>query len=185
MTEREKMTAGMIYNSMDDQLFGDRNRAKEICAEFNALVVKDRHKAMSLLSQLFGNAGEFFIEPGFNCTYGFNISLGEKFYANFGCVILDANKVLIGTNVMFAPGVHIYTANHPVNAKERISGIESSEPVIIGDNVWIGGRSVVCPGVKIGNNTTIGAGSVVVKDIPANVVAAGSPCKVLKKLNQV
>jgi len=182
MTEKEKMISGAIYNCMDDKLVKDRIKAKQICQKFNNTDPESWDDAIIVLKQLLGRTEDFYIEPGFQCTYGYNIELGNNFYANFGCMILDANKVIFGNEIMLGPGVHIYTANHPTNVKGRKSGLETAEPVIIGNNVWIGGRVVICPGVKIGNGTSIGAGSVVIKDIPDNVVAVGNPCKVINKI---
>lgn len=118
----------------------------------------------------------------FFCDYGYNIEIGKNFYANHNCIILDVNKVKIGNNVMFAPNVQVYTATHPIDAEERVSGVEMGYAIKIGDNVWIGGGAIICPGVKIGENTTIAAGSVVTKDIPANVLAAGNPCRIIREL---
>ncbi len=182
MTEKEKMLAGQLYRCMDDELCKDRLIAKQICYKFNSTNPDDWETAMELLKSLIVSSGTFFVETGFQCSYGYNLSLGDNFYANFGFTVLDANRITIGDNVMIGPGVHIYTAIHPIDATERISGIETAKPVYIGNNVWIGGKAVICPGVKIGNNTTIGAGSVVVKDIPDDVVAVGNPCKVIKRL---
>lgn len=182
MTEKEKMITGENYNCMDDELIKDRIIAKQTCQKFNNSDPADWDKAMIILKQVLGKTGEFFVETGFQCTYGYNINLGENFFANYGCVILDMNRVEIGNHVMMGPGVHIYTAIHPTEVNARNSGIENSEPVFIGNNVWIGGSVVICPGVHIGNNTTIGAGSVIVNDIPDNVVAVGNPGKVIKNL---
>ncbi|WP_264175048.1 sugar O-acetyltransferase [Clostridium sp. CS001] len=182
MTEKEKMLAGMFYNAMDPQLFADRQSAKNTCQEFNALTFDKLPERRALLKSLFQTDNTCHIEPSFFCDYGYNIEIGKNFYANHNCIILDVNKVKIGDNVMFAPNVQIYTATHPVNAQERISGKEMGYPIEIGDNVWLGGGVIVCPGVKIGKNTTIAAGSVVIKDIPESVLAGGNPCKVIKNL---
>lgn len=124
-----------------------------------------------------------YLEPPFRCDYGSNIKVGKNFYTNFNCVILDVNTVTIGDNVLFAPNVQIYTAGHPLDVKGRVEdAIEFGYPITIGDNVWLGGGVIVCPGVNIGENTVIGAGSVVTKDIPANVVAAGNPCRVIRAI---
>ena len=135
-----------------------------------------------ILEELLGQVGEnIFIEPTFKCDYGYNIKVGDNFYANFDCVILDVCPVTIGKNVFLAPGVHIYTATHPLDAEERCSGAEYGKPVTIGDNVWLGGRSVIAPGVTIGNNVVVAAGAVVVKDVPDNVVVGGNPAKIIKE----
>jgi maltose O-acetyltransferase len=182
MTEKEKMLAGLFYNAMDPQLFEDRQSAKNTCQKINALSFDKLDERLALFKSLFQTENTCHIEPSFLCDYGYNIEIGKNFYANHNCIILDVNKVKIGDNVMFAPNVQIYTATHPLNAKERISGKEMGYPIEIGDNVWIGGGSIVCPGVKIGKNTTIAAGSVVVKDIPENVLAGGNPCRVIREL---
>lgn len=184
MTEKEKMLSGMSYNAMDTELFRDRVYAKRLCKKFNELepdLLKEREL---LLKELFQTENTCYIEPNFFCDYGYNIEIGKNFYVNHNCIMLDVNKIKIGNNVMFAPNVQVYTATHPVDAEERISGKEMGYAIEICDNVWIGGGTIICPGVKIGKNTTIGAGSVVTKDIPENVVAAGNPCKVIKVLNK-
>lgn len=138
---------------------------------------------MELLKELFGSTGEtIYIEPSFRCNYGYNIHVGENFYANFNCVILDVCEISIGDNCFIAPGVHIYTATHPLNAKERISGLEYGKPVTIGNNVWIGGGSIINPGVQVGDNVVIGSGSVVTKDVPDNVVIGGNPARIIKEI---
>jgi acetyltransferase-like isoleucine patch superfamily enzyme len=182
MTEKEKMLSGMAYNAMDEELFRDRIRAKKLCKTFNELNPDEFENREALLKELFRSENKCYIEPNFFCDYGYNIEIGDNFYANHNCIMLDVNKIKIGNNVMFAPNVQVYTATHPVDAKERISGKEMGYAIEIGDNVWMGGGTIICPGVKIGKNTTIGAGSVVTKDIPENVVAAGNPCKVIRKL---
>lgn len=182
MTEKEKMLEGMVYNAMDPQLFADRQRAKKLCKKFNDMDSDEYDARLAVLRELFRTEGSCYIEPNFFCDYGYNIEIGKNFYANHNCIILDVNKVKIGDNVMFAPNVQVYTATHPLNAQERISGKEMGYPIEIGDNVWLGGGSIICPGVKIGKNTTIAAGSVVTKDIPENVLAGGNPCRVIRQL---
>ncbi|MNC32530.1 Maltose O-acetyltransferase [compost metagenome] len=132
---------------------------------------------------MLGQSLDAYIEPSFRCDYGYNIFLGKNFYANFDCVILDVCPVHIGDNCMLAPGVHIYTATHPLDAETRNSGVEFGKPVTIGHNVWIGGRAVINPGVTIGDNVVVGSGSVVTKDIPANAVVAGNPARVIKMVD--
>jgi len=182
VTEKEKMLNGMFYNAMDEELFRDRIRAKKLCKRFNELEVDQFDERKALLKELFQTDKKCYIEPNFFCDYGYNIEIGDNFYANHNCTMLDVNKIKIGNNVMFAPNVQVYTATHPVKVEERIAGKEMGYAIEIGDNVWIGGGTIICPGVKIGENTTIGAGSVVTKDIPENVVAAGNPCRVIKEL---
>ena len=144
---------------------------------------KDEMKAM--IKDIVGKCGkDIFIEPPFHCDYGKNIEVGENFYANFNCVILDVGKVKIGNNVMFAPNVSIYTAGHPIHPESRNSGYEYGIGITIGDNVWVGGSVVINPGVHIGNNVVIGSGSVVTKDIPDNVIAVGNPCRIIREITE-
>lgn len=180
MTEKEKMLSGKYYNASDKELVKDRIQARKLFYEYNNTQPDEDEKRGKILKELFKSEKECYIEPPFRCDYGYNVKFGKNFYVNFGCTILDVNTVTIGDNVMFGPNVQVYTATHPVNVEERISGKEMGFPIEIGDNVWIGGGTIICPGIKIGNNTVIGAGSVVTKDIPDNVVAAGNPCKVIK-----
>lgn len=176
------MLSGELYYSADLELAKERQAAKKLLFEFNNANPEDLERRVQILRQLLKVKGKVHIESPFYCDYGYNITLGDNFYANHGCIILDVNKVIIGDNVMFAPYVQIYSATHPTDPKVRVSGLDLGKPITIGDNVWIGGGAIICPGVTIGDNTTIGAGSVVVKDIPANVVAAGNPCKIIRKL---
>lgn len=180
-SEKEKMLAGKLYNALDEELVKERNFAKNLLFEFNHTAPNQYEKRQAILRQLIVAKGAFHIESPFYCDYGYNIEIGNNFYANFNCVILDVNKVIFGDNVLLAPNVQIYTAAHPTDPVERLSGREFSKPVFIGNNVWIGGGAIICPGVRIGDNVTIGAGSVVTKDIPDNTVAVGNPCKVIKK----
>lgn len=183
MTEREKMLAGLPYRASDPELLNRRLHARRLIRLYNATEETETIRRHELLKQLFGATGtNLVIEPPFHCDYGSNIYVGEDFYANFNCVILDVNEVRIGDFVLLAPGVHIYTAYHPLNISERISGVEMGAPVTIGNGVWIGGGAIINPGVTIGEHSVIGAGSVVTKDIPPNVVAAGNPCRVLRPL---
>ena len=181
-TEKQKMLSGELYYSADLELAKERQAAKKLLFEFNNADPEDLERRVQILRRLLNAKGKVHIESPFYCDYGYNITLGDNFYANHGCIILDVNKVIIGDNVMFAPYVQIYSATHPTDPQVRVSGLELGKPITIGDNVWIGGGAIICPGVTIGDNTTIGAGSVVVKDIPANVVAAGNPCKIIRKL---
>ena len=183
MTEKEKMINGNLYNPSDKELADARFSAKTLCQKYNTLNPSEQEKKKEILQSLLGKCPEnILIEPNFYCDYGFNIELGENFYSNHNLVILDCAKVKIGKNVAIGPNCGFYTATHPINAEERTKWLESAEPITIGDNVWIGGNVTILPNVTIGENTVIGAGSVVTKDIPANVVAVGNPCKVIKKL---
>ncbi|HCL4445066.1 TPA: sugar O-acetyltransferase [Clostridium botulinum] len=179
-TEKEKMLSGELYCAMDEELVKEHIRAQQLLAEFNNSLGEDKNE---LLKSLFGKVGDnFCIKPTFRCDYGSNIYVGENFFANYDCIILDVCKVTIGDNCMLAPRVCIYTATHPLDAETRISGLEYGKPVVIGDNVWIGGNSVIVPGVTIGNNVVVAAGSIVVNDIPDNVVVGGNPAKIIKHL---
>lgn len=185
MTEKEKMINSMLYNPMDEELTRDRRRAKELCYIFNTLKPSQEEEKISVLKKLLGKTGEFvWMEQSFHCDYGYNITLGEHFYANHNCVILDCAPVKIGDHVFIAPNVGIYTATHPLDVETRNQMIESALPVTIGNNVWIGGGVTILPGVTIGDNTVIGAGSVVVKDIPSGVVAVGNPCKPVREIEK-
>lgn len=184
MSEKEKMIGGKPYVASDETLTEDRQHAKILLFEFNTLPPVRTEQRERVLKKLLGNAGErFYFEPPFRCDYGYNISIGEDFYANYNLTILDCAPVTIGKNVMIAPNVSLFTAGHPVHHEPRNRQIEFALPIVIKDNVWIGGNTVVNPGVTIGENAVIGAGSVVTKDIPANVVAVGNPCKVLREIS--
>ena len=185
MTEQEKMCSGNLYNPADSKLKQDRLNAREIVFRLNQLSPSQQTEKTVLFNQLFHTTQTtFHIELPFRCDYGYNIKLGENFYANYNCTMLDCAPISIGNNVMFAPNVSLFTAAHPIDPELRNSGIEFAMPIIIGDNVWIGGNSVVMPNVTIGNNVVIGAGSVVTKDIPDNCIAVGNPCRVLRQINQ-
>lgn len=180
MTEKEKMLSGKLYNAMDPELFRNRLRAKKICYKINKTKPHQAKRRIRMIKSLI-NPGDFcYIEPPFFCDYGYNITVGNNFYANHNCMFLDVNKVIIGDYVMLGPYVQIYTATHTLDAKTRREGLELGYPIEIGDNVWIGGGVIICPNVKIGSNAVIGAGSIVTKDIPDNVLAVGNPCKVVK-----
>lgn len=184
MTEKEKMIKGFPYDPFDKELIAGRLTARRLTKEISEIPMDKERQRRHLFKELLGSTeGRFYIENPFICDYGYNIHWGDNAYANFGCIILDAAPVHIGKNVMMAPGVKILTATHPLEYEARNSGIESAKPIHIGDNVWIGGGVIINPGVTIGNNSVIGSGSVVVKDIPENVVAVGNPCKVLKSID--
>ena len=181
-SEKDKMLSGDYYNCNDEELVSERDYAKNLTFEFNNTRPSEKEKKQEILEQLINSKGLFHIEAPFNCDYGYNIEVGENFYANYGCTILDVNRVKIGDNVLLGPNVQIYTAAHPTDPTERLTGREYGKPIKIGNNVWIGGGTIICPGVTIGQNVTIGAGSVVTKDVPDNVVAAGNPCKVIRAI---
>lgn len=184
MTEKEKMLKGMIYDANNDvTLISERLECKEKCRSYNGLRPKEIEKREAMLKTIIGKvAGGILIEQPFYCDYGYNITVGKNFYANFNLVILDEAQVTFGDNVFIAPNCSFYTAGHPIDPTERNKGLEYALPISVGDNVWIGGNVCVLPGVKIGDNCVIGAGSVVVKDIPSNSVAVGNPCKVIKTI---
>ena len=182
MNEKEKMLNGKLYNPKDKVLKKERIRAQKLCKEFNQIDPYNKEAQNKILKKLFKTEKECSIMPNFFCDYGYNIEFGENFYVNHNCIILDVTVVNIGDNVLLAPNVQIYTSNHPLNPKQRNKGLEYGSPVNIGDNVWIGGGSIICPGVSIGNNSVIGAGSVVTKNVPNNVMVGGNPAKVIKKI---
>lgn len=184
MTEREKMLASELYNPSDKELCDLRYKARILCEEINKSSIVDKEKRVSLLKELFGSCGDNIdIEPDFHCDYGCNIHVGENFFANFNCVILDVAEVRIGKNCLLAPQVGIYTATHPVKASERYKGVELGKPITIGDNCWIGGHAVINPGVTLGNNVVVASGAVVTKSFGDNVVIGGSPARVLKEID--
>lgn len=181
-TEKEKMLAGEIYFANDKVLMTERLRAKKLLHRLNVTEYVMTGKAKNIIHSLLPNVyKKIYIEPPFHCDYGYNIYAGEGVYFNVNCVVLDTMKVEIGNHVFFGPNVHIYTATHPLDFMERRT-VEFSKPVAIGNDCWIGGNSVICPGVKIGEGCTIGAGSVVTKDIPDHSLAVGNPAKVIRQL---
>jgi maltose O-acetyltransferase len=183
LTQKEKMLAGELYVANDPELSAAHLRAQALLARFNATPANAGDERRILLAELLAGLGEgTVLKPVLRCDYGFNISIGERTFINFDCVLLDCNRISIGDEVQFGPGVHIYTATHPIDAEQRRSGLEYALAVTIGDGAWLGGGTVVCPGVVIGENTVVGAGSVVTRDLPANVVAAGNPCRVIRRL---
>lgn len=184
-TEKDKMLGGELYDPQDPQLTAARRRARLLLKELNDSRDDPREERTGLIRELIPDCGKgVWIEPPFFCDYGSNISLGDQVYFNFNCVVLDVAPVRIGARVLFGPAVQIYAATHPLSAAERRTGLELGRPVEIGDDAWIGGGTVICPGVRIGARAVIGAGSVVTRDIPADVVAAGNPCRVLRALDE-
>lgn len=184
MSEKDKMLAGELYDAnYDEKLIKERFCVKDKCFEYNLIKPSNIEERNKKMKEILGKIkGKFFIEQPFMCDYGYNIEVGENFYANHNLIILDANKVCFGDNVFIAPNCGFYTAGHPLNFEIRNRGLEYAKPIMVGNNVWIGGNVVVLPGVTIGDNVVIGAGSVVNKDIPSNVVAVGNPCRVIKNL---
>ena len=184
MTEKEKMLAGETYSAVDSQLLEELTEVKEIIHDYNLLSPSEIQKGKEILRGLLGHIAddEFLIVQPFYCDYGKQISVGKRFFANFNFTVLDEARVTIGDDCFIGPNVSIYTACHSTDPMERNSRREWAEPVTIGNNVWIGGSVTILPGVKIGDNVTIGAGSVVTKDIPSNCVAISNPCKVVKSI---
>lgn len=178
------MLAGELYLASDPELTQARLRAGRLFARFNATPPDADELRYEILTELFGSIGAgCVVNPSLKCDYGFNIHLGRNCFVNYDCVVLDCNRVDIGDDVQIGPGVHIYTATHPLDIATRKLGYESAKPVRIGSGVWIGGGSIICPGVTIGENTVIGAGSVVVRDLPSNALAVGNPCKVIRSID--
>ncbi|WP_413577891.1 sugar O-acetyltransferase [Bdellovibrio sp. HCB290] len=181
-TEKEKMLAGELYMA-DTALQAAQVLAQQEVMEYNQSSPADAELRSSLLSRIFGSVGErVVVRPPIQVDYGFNISVGSRTFINFNAVFLDCNKITIGEDCQIAPGVQFYTATHPLEAKTRKSGLESAHPITIGNNVWIGGNAIICPGVTIGDNSVVGAGSVVTKSLPANVLAVGNPARIIRQL---
>lgn len=182
-SERTKMLQGELYDPADRELVAARTRARKLCAELNHADPEDPAERRRLIAELFGKVGEsVVIEPPFYCDYGTNISLGDGVYLNYNCTILDPAEVVIGDNTLLGPSVQIYTPTHPLDAGERLDMREAAKRIKIGKSVWIGGAAILCPGVTIGDGSVIGAGSVVTRDVPAGVVAAGNPCRIIRYL---
>jgi len=184
MTEYENMINDRMYDPLDDYLVKSRQNARKLTRLFNQTTEEDGKYRKQLLKELLGKTGDkIYIEPSLKVDYGINIEVGENFYMNYDCVILDGARVKIGDNCMIAPKVQIYTAYHPLNADERNSGRELAAPITIGDNVWIGGGAIINPGITIGNNVVIASGAVVTKDFQDDVVIGGNPAKIIKKID--
>jgi maltose O-acetyltransferase len=181
-TEKQKMLAGELYDPYDAQLVEERRRARDLLKSLNDSREDEEEERVRILAELIGVETDATVQPPFFCDYGTNITLGKKIFMNFNCVILDVAPVQIGDFVLFGPAVQVYAATHPMSASERRQGLEAGKPVIIGSDVWIGGGAIICPGVTIGPRSVIGAGSVVTRDIPKNVFAAGNPCRVIRLL---
>ena len=185
MTEKQKMLTGLLYDPSIDELENERLYAQDICFQLNQLSPSSIDKRQRLFKTLLGKTKrKFTIMSGFQCDYGYNIEIGEDFFANFNCIILDAAKVTFGDNVLVAPNCGFYTSGHPLDSQTRSCGLEFAKPITVGNNVWIGGNVIVLPGVTIGDNSVIAAGSIVDRDIPSNVIAMGTPCRVHKTLKE-
>lgn len=181
MTMKERRDAGLAYQS-DASVMEEQAVSRRILQKLNFMDRSDFEGIAAVVKELLGKSEGAFINPPFYCDYGKNIEVGKNFFANYNCTILDVAKVKIGDNCQMAPNVAIYTAGHPIHPATRNSQYEYGKPVTIGDNVWIGGNTVLCPGVHVGNNVVIGAGSVVTKDLPDWCIAAGNPCRVIRKI---
>ena len=183
MNEFEKMKNGELYYSNDKELVSYRLEAKKLCYKYNNIEPTNLKYRLEILEELFkSKLDNPCIEPSFYCDYGFNIKIGKNFYSNHNLVILDVAYVIFGDNIFIGPNCGFYTASHPIDYVNRNKGLEYGKPIVIGNNVWFGGNVTVLPGVKIGSNVVIGAGSVITKDIPDNVVAVGNPCKIIKNI---
>ncbi|MBO4404031.1 MAG: sugar O-acetyltransferase [Treponema sp.] len=185
MNQKERMLANLPYKAWLDGLSEERHENEKKIYEYNNLPPERWNERTDLLKNILGSCGnEIKIMPPFHCDYGYNIEVGENFFANYNFLVLDVAKVKIGNNAQIAPNVAIYTAGHPVHPDSRNSGYEYGIDVTIGNNVWIGGNAVIMPGVTVGDNAVIGAGSVVTKDIPSDVIAVGNPCRVIRKITE-
>jgi maltose O-acetyltransferase len=184
-SQKQKMIAGELYDPLDTELSTDRVSTRLLLKQLNDSREDQSELRNELLNKLISSLGEnVWIQPPFYCDYGYNIKLGDKVFFNFNCVVLDVAQVTIGDRTLIGPNVQIYTATHPLDHQQRASGLEFAKPISIGKDVWIGGSAIICPGVTIGDRSVIGAGSVITKDIPANVLAAGNPCKVIRPLTE-
>jgi len=184
-TEKQKMLDAELYDPLDPQLVADRLRTRLLIKELNDTREDQTEERARVLRELIPDAGPgLWLQPPFYCDYGFNMIVGEKVFFNFNCVVLDVTYVKIGSRTLFGPNAQVYTATHPVDHRERASGVEFARPITIGEDVWVGGSAVICPGVTIGDRTIIGAGSVVTRDIPSDVFAAGNPCRVIRHLGE-
>lgn len=184
MKEKEKMIQGEVYNPIDIRLVLERNYATKVCRKYNKASFHEWNLKNKKLRKLLHTTGNFIVKPPFYCDYGYNIFLGENVMINYGCTLLDVCSIRIGDHTLIGPNTQIYTACHAIDPQVREKDIEFGKPVTIGKNVWIGGGAIILPGVSIGDHSVIGAGSVVTKDIPANVVAVGNPCRVIKSMEK-
>ena len=186
MNEKEKMINGLLYDPFaDESLIQDRIKCKTLCQEYNSTKYAEMNKRKEIIKSILGSTTDkFLIEQPFQCDYGYNITIGDNFYANHNLIILDCAKVEFGDNVFIGPNCAFYTPQHPLDAETRITGLEYAFPIKVGNNVWFGGNVVVLPNITIGDNVVIGAGSIVTKNIPSNVIAVGNPCKIIRKITK-
>jgi len=183
-SERDTMLAGEPYDPLDPDLVSRRARARDLCQALNATREHETEDRRVLVRRLFGAGGDtVWMQPPFYCDYGENIFLGERVFFNFNCVVLDVSPVKIGDYTLFGPAVQVYTATHPMNAELRRKQ-EFAQPIEIGSDVWVGGGAIICPGVRIGSRSVIGAGSVVTRDVPEGMFAAGNPCRVIREITE-
>jgi maltose O-acetyltransferase len=183
MSEREKMLNGALYDASDPDLVAGRRRARELTTRYNDTAPDAVDERREILETLFGSVGAApHVEPPVRCDYGENVHVGDEFYANVECVFLDPARIEFGDGCLLGPGVHVYTATHPLDAAERATGLEYAKPVTVGDDVWVGGRAVLNPGVTVGDRAVVGAGAVVTDDVPADAVVQGNPATVVKEL---
>jgi maltose O-acetyltransferase len=182
-SERDRMLAGELYDPSDPELVAERERARELVGLYNATGPTDDESRELILRELFGAVGENpTVEPPLRCDYGTQISVGDDFFANFGCVFLDVCPIIFGDRCLLGPSVHVYTATHPLDAATRAEGREYGDPVTVGDDVWIGGQAVLNPGVSVGDRSVVASGSVVTQDVPDDVVVGGNPAEVIREL---
>ena len=182
--EKERMLAGEAYDPSDPELRRERQRARDRCRQYNETAQTETDRRDRLLTELFGAVeDDATVLPPFHCDYGYNVGVGDDFFANFGCVFLDAGPIAFGENCMLGPGVHVYTPTHPLDPEERATGLEFGDPVTVGDDVWIGGRAVITPGVEIGDCAVVAAGAVVVDDVPSRTVVGGNPAEVIREID--
>lgn len=182
-TERQKMLDGELYHPLDEELITARTKGRMLLKSLNESSKDNPEKRAVIINSLIPNGGkDLWVQPPFYCDYGTNIITGEGVFFNFNCVLLDVMQILIGSRTLFGPNVQVYTATHPIDYKIRASGLENGKPVSIGEDVWIGGGAIILPGVSIGDRAIIGAGSIVTREVPADVMAAGNPCRVIRKL---
>ncbi|TKX81054.1 maltose acetyltransferase domain-containing protein [Halorubrum sp. SD626R] len=182
-TETERMLAGELYDPSDPTLAADRARARDIARRYDATSEAERDRRERLLRELFDAVGEdATVQPPVRCDYGYNVAVGGDFFANYGCVFLDSNPIEFGDRCLLGPGVHVYTPTHPLDPDERATGRERAEPVTVGDDVWIGGRAVLNPGVTVGDGAVIASGAVVTRNVPARTVVGGNPARVIREI---
>ncbi|WP_280586710.1 sugar O-acetyltransferase [Halorubrum sp. Boch-26] len=183
-TETERMVAGEPYDPTDPDLVADRERARDLTRRYNATSGAERERRTGLLRELFDAVGEDpVVQPSLRCDYGYNVAVGDGFFANYGCVFLDATPVSFGDRCMLGPGVHVYAVTHPIDPDERATGRESGRPVTVGDDVWIGGRAALNPGVTVGDEAVVASGAVVTEDVPARTVVGGNPARVIREID--